>query len=102
MIEKEYHMTKSELINQVADQVPHLTRKDAEVIVDAIFDTMRESLSRGEGIEIRGFGSFKIKDRTPRQGRNPKTGEQVQIPAKRMPLFKIGKDLRERINKPGS
>ena len=95
-------MTKSELINRVADRVPHLTRKDEEIIVDTIFDVMTDSLSRGEGIEIRGFGSFKVKHRRERQGRNPKTGEQVQISAKRMPRFKIGKDLKERINKTGS
>ena len=92
-------MTKSELINRVADRVPHLTRKDEEIIVDTIFDVMTDSLSRGEGIEIRGFGSFKVKQRRDRQGRNPKTGEQVQIPAKRMPHFKVGKELYERINK---
>ena len=92
-------MTKSELINQVADRVPHLTRKDAEIIVNTIFDSMTDFLSRGEGIEIRGFGSFKVKHRRERQGRNPKTGEQVQIPAKRMPHFKVGKELYERINK---
>ena len=95
-------MTKSELINRLADLVPHLTRKDEEIIVDTIFDVMTDSLSRGEGIEIRGFGSFKVKHRRERQGRNPKTGEQVQISAKRMPRFKIGKDLKERINKTGS
>ena len=95
-------MTKSELINQVADRISHLTRKDAEIIVDTIFDTMTDFLSRGEGIEIRGFGSFKVKQRRDRQGRNPKTGEQVRIPAKRMPFFKVGKGLKERINKTGS
>ena len=95
-------MTKSELINRVADRVPHLTRKDEEIIVDTIFDVMTDSLSRGEGIEIRGFGSFKVKHRRERQGRNPKTGEQVQIPAKRVPFFKVGKELNERINKIGS
>ena len=95
-------MTRSELINRVADRVPHLTRKDEEIVVDTIFDVMTDSLSRGEGIEIRGFGSFKVKHRRERQGRNPKTGEQVQIPAKRVPFFKVGKELNERINKIGS
>ena len=95
-------MTRSELINRVADRVPHLTRKDEEIVVDTIFDVMTDSLSRGEGIEIRGFGSFKVKHRRERQGRNPKTGEQVQIPSKRMPRFKIAKELHERINKIGS
>ena len=72
--------------------------KDAEIIVDTIFDSMVESLAQGERIEIRGFGSFAVKHRAAHEGRNPKTGETVHIPAKRMPLFKVGKELAERIN----
>jgi len=91
-------MTKSELINRVAERLPYLTRKDAEIIVNTIFDSMVDALVEGERIEIRGFGSFKVKNRGDREGRNPKTGESVRIPAKRMPFFKIGKELYERIN----
>jgi len=75
-----------------------LTQKDAEIIVDTIFDSMVECLAQGERIEIRGFGSFAVKHRDTREGRNPKTGETVHIPAKRMPHFKIGKELYGRIN----
>ena len=91
-------MTKSELINRVAERLPYLTRKDAEIIVNTIFDSMVDALVEGDRIEIRGFGSFKEKTRGDREGRNPKTGESVRIPAKRMPFFKIGKELYERIN----
>jgi len=91
-------MTRSELIILVAKRLPYLTHKDAEIIVDTIFDSMIESLAQGERIEIRGFGSFAVKHRDPREGRNPKTGETVHIPAKRMPHFKMGKELYERIN----
>ncbi len=93
-------MTKSELINAVAERLPYLTRKDAEIIVNTIFDSMVDALVGGDRIEIRGFGSFKVKSRGDREGRNPKTGETVHIPAKRMPFFKIGKELYERINLP--
>lgn len=92
-------MTKSELINRVAERLPYLTRKDAEIIVNTIFDSMVEALVKGSRIEIRGFGSFKVKHRAHREGRNPKTGGSVRIPAKQMPFFKIGKELYERINK---
>jgi integration host factor subunit beta len=91
-------MTRSELVISVMERLPFLTHKDAETIVDRIFDSMVESLAQGERIEIRGFGSFAVKHRDPREGRNPKTGETVHIPAKRMPHFKIGKELHERIN----
>ncbi|MEW6443289.1 MAG: integration host factor subunit beta [bacterium] len=91
-------MTKSELINRISERLPYLTRKDAEIIVNTIFDSMVEALVSGSRIEIRGFGSFKVKHRGDREGRNPKTGETVRIPAKRMPFFKIGKELFERIN----
>ena len=91
-------MTRSELVTLVADRLPYLTQKDAEIIVDTIFDSMVECLDQGERIEIRGFGSFAVKHRATREGRNPKTGETLHIPAKRMPHFKIGKELYERIN----
>ena len=92
-------MPKSELINRVAERLPYLTRKDAEIIVNTIFDSMVDALVKGDRIEIRGFGSFKVKHRAHREGRNPKTGGSVRIPAKQMPFFKIGKELYERINK---
>jgi integration host factor beta subunit len=92
-------MTKSGLITHVARRLPYVTRKDAEIMVDAIFDSIADSLAQGEGVEIRGFGSLKVKDRGKREGRNPKTGESVRIPAKKLPFFRIGKELHERINK---
>ena len=91
-------MTKSELVTLVGDRLPHLPRKDAEMIVETIFDSMAECLAQGERIEIRGFGSFAVKHRAAREGRNPRTGETVHISAKRMPHFKIGKELSGRIN----
>lgn len=92
-------MTKSELVTRVAQRLPHMTLKDAEIIVDTIFESMVDALAQGEGVEVRGLGSLKVKDRGERVGRNPKTGESVQIPAKKMPFFRIGKELYERINK---
>ena len=91
-------MKKSELVIFVVDRLPSLTRKDAEIIVDTVFDSMVECLAQGDRIEIRGFGSFAVKHRVAREGRNPKTGETVHISAKRMPHFKIGKELSGRIN----
>ncbi|MBI5453623.1 MAG: integration host factor subunit beta [Deltaproteobacteria bacterium] len=91
-------MTKSELIEIVASKVGNFSRKDIEVIVDTLFDSMSNSLSKGDKVEIRGFGSFKIKEREGRQGRNPKSGENIFIQSKRVPFFKAGKEIRERIN----
>ena len=91
-------MTKSELITHVARRLPFIPLKDAEIIVDMIFDSMVDALAQGDRIEIRGFGSFKVKDRGEREGRNPKTGESIHIPAKKYPFFRIGKELHERIN----
>jgi integration host factor subunit beta len=90
-------MTKSDLIERVALRVPHISKKDTETVVNTIFDSMTESLKSGDRIEIRGFGSFQVKIREAREGRNPKTGEEVRIPAKRTPFFKVGKELKERI-----
>ncbi len=92
-------MTKSELIETVASSVNNFSRKDVEVIIDTLFESMSESLSRGEKVEIRGFGSFKIKQRDGRQGRNPKSGENIYIEPKKVPFFKAGKEIKERINK---
>jgi integration host factor subunit beta len=94
-------MTKSELIERVSGRVPHISKKDTEVVVNTIFDSMTDALRAGKRIEIRGFGSFQVKVREAREGRNPKTGEEVKIPAKRTPFFKVGKELKERIDASG-
>ncbi|HHL40213.1 MAG TPA: integration host factor subunit beta [Deltaproteobacteria bacterium] len=92
-------MTKSELIEAVSSKVENFSRKDIEVIVDTLFGSMTESLAKGEKIEIRGFGSFKVKERDGRVGRNPKSGESIYIESKRVPFFKAGKELKERVNR---
>ena len=94
-------MTKSDLIERVAARLPHISKKDTEIVVNTIFDSMTEALRRSDRIEIRGFGSFQVKIREAREGRNPKTGEEVKIPAKRTPFFKVGKELKERIDATG-
>ncbi len=91
-------MTKSELILRLATENPHLAHREVERLVNAIFETIAAGLARGERIEIRGFGSFAVKEHAPRIGRNPRTGEAVQVPARRHPNFKSGKELRRRIN----
>ena len=91
-------MTKSELIEKVAEKTPHISKKDTEIVVNTIFDSMTEALKLDERIEIRGFGSFQVKVREAREGRNPKTGEEVQIPAKRTAFFKVGKELKEMVD----
>lgn len=91
-------MTKSELIEQLIDKHPELSVKDVELAVKIMLEHMTETLSEGERIEIRGFGSFSLHYRAPRVGRNPKTGESVSLPAKFVPHFKSGKELREQVN----
>lgn len=91
-------MTKRDLIDEVAKAFPQLARRDAEVVVNAVFDTMTGALVRGDRIEIRGFGSFVVKQREAREGRNPKTGAVVPVEAKRVPFFKVGKELRLRVD----
>jgi len=91
-------VTKSDLIERVAARVPHISKKDTELVVNTIFDGMTEALKVSDRIEIRGFGSFQVKIREAREGRNPKTGAEVKIPAKRTPFFKVGKELKERID----
>jgi integration host factor subunit beta len=91
-------MTKSELIQKLADQQQHLPYKDVELAVRCILDHMGDSLSNGERIEIRGFGSFSLHYRPPRTGRNPKTGEAVALEGKYVPHFKPGKELRDRVD----
>lgn len=90
-------MTKSELIDAVA-QRSQITKSRAEHVVNCVFDSMTESLERGEGIEIRGFGSFTVRPYGAYTGRNPRTGDPVRVLAKRLPFFKVGKELRELVN----
>ncbi len=90
-------MNKSDLITTIAEKMPNLAVKDVEIIVNTIFDSMSGALSTGDRIEIRGFGSFEVRVRQPRTGRNPKTGDQVDVGIRRVPFFKVGKELRERI-----
>jgi len=91
-------MTKSELIQKLADRNPHLLLRDVERIVDTVFDEITDTLAEGNRVELRGFGAFSVKHRDARIGRNPRTGEQVQVEAKRLPFFKTGKALREALN----
>ena len=91
-------MTKSDLVQTLSEKITTLTKKECEVIVDTVFQNMRDALHRGEKIEIRGFGSFTVRVRRAKEGRNPKTGEKVSIPEKRIPFFKVGKELRELVN----
>jgi len=91
-------MTKSELIERLVDRHEELSVKDVELAVKAMLDQMTEALSQGDRIEIRGFGSFSLHYRAPRIGRNPKTGESVELDAKHVPHFKPGKELREQVN----
>ncbi len=90
-------MTKAELIEEVS-RVVEMTRKDSETIVEAIFDSVVRSLKAGEKIEIRGFGSFRTRQRQSRIGRNPKTGARVEVPSKRIPYFKPSKELKDLVN----
>jgi integration host factor subunit beta len=91
-------MTKSDLIEQLAQRANGVTTKVAEVVVNTIFQSMKEALVQGDRIEIRGLGSIKVKDYGTYTGRNPKTGESIVVPAKRLPFFKVGKELRERVD----
>ena len=90
-------MTKAQLIDEVA-RVADLSRKHSELIIDIFFQSIVSALEKGEKIELRGFGSFRIRQRNARQGRNPKTGETVSVPAKRIPYFKPGRELKELLN----
>lgn len=91
-------MTKRDLIDEVVRLYPVYSRRDAEVIVNSVFESMTEALCRGDRIEIRGFGSFVVKQRQAREGRNPKTGEIVAVASKRVPFFKVGKELKNRVD----
>ena len=91
-------MTKAELVEQVSGRI-NLTKKQTEVVVNTVFQSITDSLSNGKKVELRGFGSFRIRERNARVGRNPKSGVQVDVPAKRVPFFKAGKELRELVDK---
>ena len=91
-------MTKSQLIQRLAEQHPHLYLRDVEKIVDTFFEQITAALAGGNRVELRGFGAFSVKHREARMGRNPRTGEAVHVEAKRLPAFKTGKGLRERLN----
>lgn len=91
-------MTKSELIAKLANENPHLFQRDVDRIVTTIFDEISNALAQGDRVELRGFGAFSIKERGSRIGRNPRTGESVQVGEKFIPYFKTGKQLRERLN----
>ena len=91
-------MIKSELILRLAERNPHLYQRDIERIVTTVFDEIAAALSRGDRVERRGFGAFSVKQRPPRIGRNPRTGDSVQVAGKHIPFFKTGKELRERLN----
>lgn len=91
-------MIKSELVQRIAERNPHLYQRDVENVVNAILDEITETMARGDRVELRGFGAFSVKRRNARVGRNPRTGEQVDVEEKCVPFFKTGKELRERLN----
>jgi integration host factor subunit beta len=91
-------MIKSELIEEIAKKNPNLYQRDVEQIVNTVLDVITTALVKGQRVELRGFGTFSVKDRPARTGRNPRTGETVKVAAKRLPAFKAGKELKERIN----
>lgn len=91
-------MTKAQLIERVSEQTPDLTKHQTEIIINAIFNSVKEALNRGDKIEIRGFGSFRLRHRRNREGRNPKTGATVSVPSKNVPFFKAGKELKDLVD----
>ncbi|EPX79692.1 integration host factor subunit beta [Salipiger mucosus] len=91
-------MIRSELIQKIADENPHLYQRDVERIVNTIFEEITNAMARGDRVELRGFGAFSVKKRDARLGRNPRTGEAVQVDEKHVPFFKTGKLLRDRLN----
>ena len=91
-------MIRSELIQKISEENPHLFQRDVERIVNTVFEEIIDAMSRGDRVELRGFGAFSVKKRDARQGRNPRTGEAVSVDEKHVPFFKTGKLLRERLN----
>jgi integration host factor subunit beta len=94
-------MIKSELVQKLSELNPHLYQRDVEILVNAILDEITDALRRGDRVELRGFGTFSIKEREARQGRNPRTGEKVPVSGKVVPYFKSGKEMRDRLNPRG-
>ena len=92
-------MIRSELIQIIADENPHLYQRDVERIVNTVFSEITEALAKGDRVELRGFGAFSVRDRKARVGRNPRTGASVDVAEKRVPFFKMGKGMRERLNR---
>ena len=92
-------MIKSELVQRIASQNPHLYQRDVENIINAILGEVTEAMSKGDRVELRGFGAFSVKHRPARTGRNPRTGEHVSVAQKSVPFFKTGKEMRKRLNK---
>ncbi len=92
-------MTKSVLIEKISEKVEGLSKKQTEVVVETLFDSIKDALAKGGKVEIRGFGNFKLRNRNARKARNPKTGEAVEVPPKKVPYFKVGKELREMVNR---
>ena len=91
-------MIKSELVQRISSSQPHLYQRDVENVVNAIFDTIAQAMAQGDRVELRGFGTFSVRKRAPRVGRNPRTGETVEVDSKAVPFFKTGKELRDRLN----
>ena len=91
-------MTKAELVDKIAEKKPGLTRKQVEIVVNTVLEGIKDALSREDKVEIRGFGSFRVRHRRAKEGRNPKTGETVQVPPKKVPFFKAGKEMREMVD----
>ena len=92
-------MTKAQIIEKISERVTTLTKRQAEIVVNTMFNCVRDSLQKGDKTEIRGFGSFRLRARRMKEGRNPKTGATVSVPAKKVPFFKAGKDLKDLLNK---
>ena len=92
-------MTKAELIEKVTDHANGLTKRQTEMVVNTIFDSIKDAMAKGDKVEIRGFGSFRLRHRRMREGRNPKTGAKVYVPAKRVPFFKAGKELKDLVDR---
>ena len=92
-------MTKSELIQKLADENNHLHMSDIERVVNVVLEEISGALTRGDRVDLRGLGAFSVRERQSRTGRNPRTGESVEVPAKRTPFFKMGRELKERLNK---
>jgi integration host factor subunit beta len=91
-------MTKAELVDKIAEKKSGLTRKDVEAVVNTVLESIKDALSKEDKVEIRGFGSFRIRHRRAKTGRNPKTGETVSVPPKKVPFFKAGKEMREMVD----